>query len=135
MIASYLCIAATVYYCVCVCVCACVCVCVCVCVFVWVCPLWCSGMCSRFPIQRLRVQFPTIMVAHVFLFFLILLALLSFSWVVTNSQCMSEYMVWCVCAEKEKKWKNGKMENMDSLARKSQFNQKSVQSAVWWIPC
>ena len=27
----------------------------------------------------------------------------SFSWVVTNSQCMPEYVVWCVCVEKEKK--------------------------------
>ena len=73
---------------------ACVRACVCVCA----CPIWCSGMYSRFPIERLRVQFPTIMVAHVFLLFLflILLALLSFSWVVTNSQCMPEYVVWCV---------------------------------------
>ena len=25
------------------------------CVCVYVCPIWCSGMCSRFPIERLRV--------------------------------------------------------------------------------
>ena len=41
--------------------------------------------------------------------------------VVTNSQCMPEYVVWCVC--RKKKWKNGKMKNRDSLARKSHFKQ------------
>ena len=30
------------------------------------------------------------------------LALLSFSWVVTNSQCMPEYVVWCVCRKRKK---------------------------------
>ena len=85
-------------------------------------------MCSRFPIERLRVQFPTIIVAHVFLLFLgLFLTFFSFSWVVTNSQCMPEYVVWCVCVEKKrkkkKKEKNGKMKNRDSLARKSHFNQ------------
>ena len=51
------------------------------------------------------------MVAHVFLLFLILLALLSFSWALTSIQCMSEYVVWCVHVEKEKKnEKNGKNE-------------------------
>ena len=69
-------------------------VCVCVCV-----PIWCSGMSSRFPIERLRVQLLTIMVAQFFLLFLILLTLLSFSWVVTNSQCMPEYVVWRVCVK------------------------------------
>ena len=106
------CVCVCVRACVCVCVCvrACVCVCVrarmhacvrvCVCVCVCVCvyTIWCSGLCSRFPIDRLWVQFPRIMVAHVFLLFLILLALLSFSWVVTNNQCMPEcmYVVWRV---------------------------------------
>ena len=51
---------------------------------------------QRFPIDRLRIRFPTIMVTHVFLLFLILLSLLSFSWVVTNSQCMLEYVMWRV---------------------------------------
>ena len=69
--------------CVCACVRACVCgVCVCVCVCV---PVWCSGLCSRFPIETLRVRSPPSAVTHVFLLFLYL-------WVVTNSQmCMSEY--------------------------------------------
>ena len=49
---------------------------------------------QRFPIDRLRVRFPTIMVTHVFLLFLrLFLTFLSFSWVVTNSQCMPEYVV------------------------------------------
>ena len=52
----------------------------------------------------------TTMVAHVFLLFVILLALLSFSWVVTNSQCMPEYVVWCVCVLKKKKKKIMKKE-------------------------
>ena len=110
---------------VCVCVCELCCECVCVCVCVCVCPIWCSGgMCSRFPIVRLRVQFPTIMVAHVFLLFLeLFLTSLSFSWVVTNSQCMPEYVVWRVCRKRKKEEKNGKMKNRDSLARKSHFNQ------------
>ena len=72
-----------------------VCVCVCVCV---------SHMVQRYvqsiSNREVAVEFPTIMVAHVFLLFLILLALLSFSWVVTNSQCMSEYVVWCVWKRK-----------------------------------
>ena len=38
--------------CVCLSVCACACACVCVCVRVAV---WCSGLCSRFPIETLRV--------------------------------------------------------------------------------
>ena len=117
---SIVCVCVCVCACVCVCVCVHVCVCVCVCVrarvCVCVCPIWCSGMCSRFPIERLQVKYPTIIAAHVFLLFLILLALLSFAWVVTNSQCMPEYAVWCVCKKKEKI-------NRDSLARKSHFNQ------------
>ena len=84
-----------------------------------VCPIWCSGMCSQFPIERLRVQFPTIMVAYVILLFLILQALLSFSWVVTNSQCMPEYVVWRVCKNKKMNGKMKKMKNRDSLARKA----------------
>ena len=48
---------------------------------------------QRFPIDRLWVRFPTNMVTHVFLLFLRLLTFLSFSWVVTNSQCMPEYVV------------------------------------------
>ena len=74
-----------------VCVCACVrsCVCVCVCVSHMV-----QWYVQRFPIDRLRVRFPTIMVTHVFLLFLrLFLTFLSFSWVVTNSQCMPEYVV------------------------------------------
>ena len=68
-----------------------VCVCVCVCV-------WCSGLCSRFPIETLRVRSPPSMVSHVFL-------LLLYLRVVTNSQmCMSEYMWW----EKKKKRKKKK---------------------------
>ena len=67
------------------------------------------------------------MVTHVFLLVLrLFLTFLSFSWVVTNSQCMPEYVVWCVCRKrkkKEKKRKNGKMKNRDSLARKSHFKQ------------
>ena len=71
----------------------CVCVCVCVCVAVW-----CSGLCSRFPIETLRVRSPPSTVSHVFL-------LLLYLWVVTNSQmCMSEYMWW----EKKKKKKKKK---------------------------
>ena len=38
----------------CVCIHACVCLCVCVCVCVCV-PVWCSGLCSRFPIVTLSV--------------------------------------------------------------------------------
>ena len=60
-------------------------------------------------VERLRVQFPTIMVAHVFLLFLgLFLTFLSFSWVVTNSQGMPEYVVWCVCVEKKRKKKKRK---------------------------
>ena len=71
-----------------------VCVCVCVCVCVFACPTSCNGMYSRFQIKRLWVQFPTIMVIHVFLLFLaLLLALLLFSWVTTHRQCMPEYVV------------------------------------------
>ena len=47
------------------------------------------------------------------------LTFLSFSWVVTNSQCMPEYVVWCVCVKKSGKMK----EKRDSLARKSHFKQ------------
>ena len=90
----------------CVCLCVCVCVCVgvpleqlgdivqdrqgvCVCVSHMV-----QWYVQRFPIDRLRVRFPTIMVTHVFLLFLrLFLTFLSFSWVVTNSQCMPEYVV------------------------------------------
>ena len=116
----YVCVRACMRVCLCLCVHMCMSVCVCVCVCV--CPIWCSGMCSRFPIERLRVQFPTIMVAHVFLLFLgLFLTFLSFSWVVTNSQCMPEYVVWCVC---RKNGKNGK--NRDSLARKSHFKNSCV---------
>ena len=75
-------------------------VCVCVCV------PYGAVVCAVDFIERLRVQFPTIMVAHIFLLFLgLFLTFLSFSWVVTNSQCMPEYVVWCVC---RKKWKNEK---------------------------
>ena len=82
----------------CMCVCVRACVRACVCVYLCV-----SGVCvshmvqwyvQRFPIDRLRVRFPTIMVTHVFLLFLrLFLTFLSFSWVVTNSQCMPEYVV------------------------------------------
>ena len=50
-----------------------------------------------------------------------LLTFLSFSWVVTNSQCMPEYVVWCACVEK-----NGKMKNRDSLARKKSLQNSCV---------
>ena len=67
----------------------CVCVRVCVCVSHMV-----QWYVQRFPIDRLRVRFPTIMVTHVFLLFLrLFLTFLSFSWVVTNRQCMPEYVV------------------------------------------
>ena len=50
--------------------------------------VWCSGLCSRFPIETLRVRSPPSTVSHLFL-------LLLYLWVVTNSQmCMSEYMWW-----------------------------------------
>ena len=50
--------------------------------------VWCSGLCSRFPIETLRVRSPPSTVSHVFL-------LLLYLRVVTNSQmCMSEYMWW-----------------------------------------
>ena len=82
-----------------------VCVCICVCVSHMV-----QWYVQRFPIDRLRVRFPTIMVTHVFLLFhRLFLTFLSFSWVVTNSQCMPEYVVWCVC-RKRKKEKKKKME-------------------------
>ena len=77
-------------------------------------------MCSQFPIEGLPVYFTTIMAAHVFLLFLILLALLlSFPWVATNSQCMLEYVV-CVKKRMEK-W------------RKKGFTgqKKLLQSAGW----
>ena len=70
------------------------CVYVCVCVGGGVCArararacvcVWCSGLCSQFPIETLRVRSPPSAVTHVFL-------LLLYLWVVTNSQmCMSEY--------------------------------------------
>ena len=70
-----------------VCVSVCVCVCVCVC-------LPYGAAVQQFPIERLRVPFPTIVVTHLFLLLLrLLLTFLSFSWVVTNSQCMPEYVV------------------------------------------
>ena len=85
------------FYCVylSVAVCACVCVRVRVCMSMHVCVChMVQWYVQRFPIDRLRVRFPTIMVTHVFLLFLrLLLAFLSFSWVVTNSQCMPEYVV------------------------------------------
>ena len=66
------------------------CVCVCVCVAVW-----CSGLCSRFPVETLRVRSPPITVSHVFL-------LLLYLWVVTNSQmCMSKYVWWTKKNEKK----------------------------------
>ena len=82
----------TYYMCVCAYICVCVCVCVCVvCVCVSHMVQW---YVQRFPIERLQVRFPTIMVTHiVLLFFGLLLTFLSFSWVVTNSQCMPEYVV------------------------------------------
>ena len=43
--------------------------------------VWCSGLCSRFPIETLRVRSPPSTVSHVFL-------LLFYLWVVTNSQNM-----------------------------------------------
>ena len=69
-----------------------VCVCVGVCVAVW-----CSGLCSRFPVETLRVRTPPSTVSHVFL-------LLLYLWVVTNSQmCMSEYVWWGKKKKKKKK--------------------------------
>ena len=58
---------------------------VCVCV----CTVWCSGLCSRFPIEISWVRSPPSTVSHVFL-------LLLYLRVVTNSQMcsMSEYMWW-----------------------------------------
>ena len=90
-----------------------VCVCVCVCDSVCVCVPYGAVVCAVD--ERLRVQFPTIMVTHVFLLFLVLLALLSSSWVVTNSQCMPEYVVWRVCVKK--------MEIGIHWPEKSHFNQ------------
>ena len=59
--------------------------CVYVCVGVAV---WCSGLCSRFPVETLRARSSPSTVSHVFL-------LLLYLWVVTNSQmCMSEYVWW-----------------------------------------
>ena len=83
------CVCVCVYVSVCVCVYVCVCVCVCMCcvshMFQW--------YVQRFPIDRLRVRFSTIMVTRVFLLFLrLFLTFLSFSWVVTNSKCMPEYV-------------------------------------------
>ena len=89
--------------CLCVCVCVyvfvcmfvCVFVCLCVCVYVHCVAVWCSGLCSRFPVETLRVRSPPSTVSHVFL-------LLLYLRVVTNSQmCMSEYVWWK--KEKEKK--------------------------------
>ena len=61
--------------------------------------VWCSGLCSRFPMETLRVRSPPSAVTHVFL-------LLLYLWVATNSQmCMSEYE--CVVGGKKKyikKW-------------------------------
>ena len=66
----------------CMCVCECVCMCVCVCICM------CSGLCSRYPIETLRVRSPPSTVSHVFL-------LLLYLRVVTNSQMsMSEYIWW-----------------------------------------
>ena len=131
--------------CVCVCVHACVFLSQCACVYVYprtrvcvrarvcVCPIWCSGMCRRFPIERFACSLPNDYGrtdAHVFLLFLILLALLSFSWVVTNSQRMPECVVWrvCVCVSK----KNEKMEKNEKKGCTG--HKKPLQSAVWWIP-
>ena len=48
-------------------------------------PVWCSGLCSQFPIETFRVRSLPSAVTYVFLLFLHL-------WVVTNSQmCKSEY--------------------------------------------
>ena len=116
---THVCVCVRVCVCFCACVCVCVCMrvgvgvcfvdaCVCVCVRARVCVCArtraCACVCvcvhmvqwyvQRFPIDRLRVRFPTIMVTHVFLLFLrLFLTFLSFSWVVTNSQCMPEYVV------------------------------------------
>ena len=60
----------------------------CVCVYVHCVAVWCSGLCSRFPVETLRVRSPPSTVSHVFL-------LLLYLRVVTNSQmCMSEYVWW-----------------------------------------
>ena len=96
---KYKCVCVCVRACACVCACACICVylyayvCVyvyvyvCVCVRVCVCvSVWCSGLCSRFPIETLRVRSPPSTVSHVFL-------LLLYLRVVTNSQmCKSVYV-------------------------------------------
>ena len=85
--------------CMCVCVCVCVCVCACVCVYVCVCvSVWCSGLCSRFPIETLRVRSPPSTVSHVFL-------LLLYLWVVTNSQMCKSVYVWVHVGKKKKKKK------------------------------
>ena len=92
--------------CVCgVCVCVCVCLCMCVRAHVYACmgvgvPAY-GAVVHACAIERSRVEFPLITVAHVFLFFLILLALLSFPWVATDSQWMLEYVVWCVMKMKK----------------------------------
>ena len=56
----FLCVRVCACVCVCVCVvhgvCVCVCVCACARALVHMYPIWCCGMCSRFPIERLRVQ-------------------------------------------------------------------------------
>ena len=87
--------------------CVCVCVCVRVHAHVYVCmgvgvPAY-GAVVHACAIERSRVEFPLITVAHVFLFFLILLALLSFPWVATDSQWMLEYVVWCVMKMKKMK--------------------------------
>ena len=94
-----MCVCVSVRACVRVCVCVYVCHSVCVCMCVCVGGGGGYGMGSRFPIERLRVEFPTIMVTHVFLLFLILLALHSLRWLPAASACRR---MWCgVCV-----WKN-----------------------------
>ena len=96
-----------------VCICACVRVRVCACVRACVracVAVWGSGLCSRFPVETLRVRSPPSTVSHVFL-------LLLYLWVVTNSQmCMSEYVWWT----KKRKKKEGIV-----------AGQKQPLGAVW----
>ena len=81
--------------------------------------VWCSGLCSRFPIETLRVRSPPSTVSHVF-------RLLLYLRVVTKSQmCMSEYMWW---KKKKKKKKKGIVTGQNQPPRAVWCNTRLLNS-------
>ena len=104
-------------------VCVCVCVCVCMCVCVYVCPIWCSGMCSDFQSRVCGFDSRRLW-SHTSFFSFSDSSWLFFILLGGYQQPVHAGVCGVMCVRK----KYEKTKNRDSLARKSHF------IAVWCRP-